>query len=296
MTLLTSKLRPTNPAIESLGIIKGHYECNFLETSVPVLSQLLALEVVERHENEVIMKHPNTEWLLVVHESGAEVPDKPFRNHYGVRVTDNAEVDRAYQYLMTHKERLGLKKVVMRNERSGSYSVFFVEPGGNYWEIESYQHRHESGLPYEVSYPWVAPLAEDKFPGKGYIPQAFTHGTVECNDWQSSVKFYTEGLGMEMITHVNTPKPHNIKHPSNPWYVVSLEVPERSRKYLGPLQRFTIAVASPNKLAEARNALYAKRYEFGITELGEIRERPNGQSFLLCDLNRNWWEIECSSN
>ena len=79
MTLLTSKLRPTNPAIESLGIIKGHYECNFLETSVPVLSQLLALEVVERHENEVIMKHPNTEWLLVVHESGAEVPDKPFR-------------------------------------------------------------------------------------------------------------------------------------------------------------------------------------------------------------------------
>ncbi len=296
MTALTSKQRPANPAIASLGIVKGHYECNFLEITVPVLSELLALHVVEQHKNEVVMKHPNTEWLLVVHESGAEAPDKPFRNHYGVRVTDNAEVDRAYQYLMTHKERLGLKKVVMRNERSGSYSVFFVEPGGNYWEIESYQHRHESGLPYEVSYPWVAPLAEDKFPGKGYIPQAFTHGTVECNDWQSSVKFYTEGLGMEMITHVNTPKPHNIKHPSNPWYVVSLEVPERSRKYLGPLQRFTIAVASPNKLAEARNALHAKRDEFGITELCEIREQPNGQSFLLCDLNRNGWEIECSSN
>jgi hypothetical protein len=222
------------------------------------------------------------------------VEDKPFRNHYGVRVTNNQEVDRAYQYLMAKKAELGLKKVVVRNERSGSYSVFFVEPGGNYWEIESYQHRHEAGLPYEVSYPWAAPLSEERFPGKGYIPQAFTHGTIECNNWQSSVKFYTEGLGMEMITHVTTPKPHNIKHPAKPWYVVSLEVPERSRKYLGVLQRFTIAVQSPAKLAEARAGLEARRGEFGISDLSGIQSSSASQSFLLCDLNRNWWEIECA--
>jgi hypothetical protein len=28
--------------------------------------------------------------------------------------------------------------------------MFFVEPGGNYWEIESYEHRYKAGLPYEV--------------------------------------------------------------------------------------------------------------------------------------------------
>ena len=282
------------PAVESLGIVKGHYECHFLDESLPVLSDLLALEVIERRDTEATLKHPNTDWLLVVHESGPDVEDKPFRNHYGVRVTNNQEVDRAYQYLMAQKAELGLKKVVVRNERSGSYSVFFVEPGGNYWEIESYQHRHEAGLPYEVSYPWAAPLSEERFPGKGYIPQAFTHGTIECNNWQSSVKFYTEGLGMEMITHVTTPKPHNIKHPAKPWYVVSLEVPERSRKYLGVLQRFTIAVQSPAKLAEARAALEARRGEFGISDLSGIQSSSAGQSFLLCDLNRNWWEIECA--
>jgi hypothetical protein len=103
-----SKIRPANAAIEPLGIVKGHYECNFLESTVPVLSELLALEVVEQRETEVTMKHPNTDWLLVVHESGPDVPDKPFRNHYGVRVTNNDEVDRAYQYLMAHRERLGL--------------------------------------------------------------------------------------------------------------------------------------------------------------------------------------------
>ena len=101
---------------------------------------------------------------------------------------------------------------------------------------------------------------------------------------------------MEMISHVTTPKPHNIKHPSQTWYVVSLEVPERTRKYLGPLQRFTIAVASATKLTEARNALQARRDEFGITELAEIQDQPAGQSFLLCDLNRNWWEIEWPHN
>jgi hypothetical protein len=98
---------------------------------------------------------------------------------------------------------------------------------------------------------------------------------------------------MEMITHVTTPKPHNIKHPSHPWYVVSLEVPERSRKYLGVLQRFTIAVESAAKLSEARAALEAQRSEFGINEISGIQDNRDGQSFLLCDLNRNWWEIGC---
>ncbi|HEY7221560.1 MAG TPA: hypothetical protein VH985_24525, partial [Candidatus Binatia bacterium] len=120
---------PTKPPVESIGIVKGHYECNFLDQTVPVLSQLLAFEVVGRSDKQATLKHPNTDWLLVVHESGPSVPDKPFRNHYGMRVADNQAVDRAYEYLMAKKDALGLKKVVMRNERAGSYSVFFVEPG-----------------------------------------------------------------------------------------------------------------------------------------------------------------------
>jgi hypothetical protein len=278
------------PAIESLGIVNGHYECNFLDITLPVLSELLALEVVATGDKQVTMKHPNTDWLLVVHESGPDAPDKPFRNHYGVRVKDNEQVDRAYDYLMANKNRLGLKKVIMRNERAGSYSVFFVEPGGNYWEIESYEHRHHAGLPYEVSYPWKTELTEDQFPGRGYLPHGFTHGTIECNDLASSVRFYKEGLGMDVITHVQTTKPHNIKHPNDTWYVVSLEVPQKNRKYLTPLQRFTIAVASSDKLAQAHDALNARRSEFTVTGIGDMQNNQDGRSFLLCDLDKNWWE------
>jgi catechol 2,3-dioxygenase-like lactoylglutathione lyase family enzyme len=280
------------PAVESLGIVKGHYECRSLAQTVPVLEHLLAFDVVNRRDKQVTMKHPNTDWLLIVHESGPDAPDKPQRNHYGVRVTHNEEVDRAYEYLTANKEGLRLKRVVRRREREGSYSVFFMEAGGNYWEIESYENRHKAGLPHDVSYPWRKPLTEEQFPSRGYIPQAFTHGTIECNDWETSVRFYKEGLGMDVITHIVTPKPHNIKHPSNPWYVVSLEVPERNRKYLGRLQRFTVAVGSDATLSKAHKELQERRAEFAITEIDEIRrDDTEGASFLLCDLNRNWWEI-----
>lgn len=285
---------PSKSAVDSLGIVKGHYECHSLDQTVPVLQDLLALDVVSQDNDQVTMKHPNTDWLLVLHENSTGAAEKPFRNHYGVRVKDNEQVDRAYEYLMAKKDSLALRKVVMRNERAGSYSVFFVEPGGNYWEIESYEHRHQAGLPYDVSYPWKRELSAQGFPGRGYIPHAFTHGTIECNDWAASAKFYTEALGMEMTTHVERPKPHNIKHPANSWYVVSLEVPEKNRKYLTPLQRFTIAVASEEKLRAARQALEAQRAEFGINEIGTIEETQDGKSFLVCDLNRNWWEIACN--
>ncbi len=169
-----------NSVIKPTGLIYGHSECRYLDETIPVLTQVLALDVIDRRNHEAVLKHPNTGWKLIVHEGGAEVKDKPERNHYGVRVSNNEEVDRAYRYLLANKETLGLKKVVKRKERAGSYSLFFVEPGGNYWEIESYENRHKAGLPEPIAYPWQAKLTEERLPGCGYIPQAMTHGTMEC--------------------------------------------------------------------------------------------------------------------
>ncbi|HEY3152262.1 MAG TPA: VOC family protein [Candidatus Binatia bacterium] len=282
--------------IQPTGLVHGHTEVRFLDETIPVLSRVLALELIERRDYEAVMKHPNTGWKLILHEGGADVKDKPERNHYGVRVSNNLEVDRAYQFLLGEKDKLGLKKVVKRKERDGSYSMFFVEPGGNYWEIESYENRHKAGLPEHVAYPWKTKLTEEKLPGCGYIPQAMTHGTIECTHLESSVKFYTEALGLDVITHVPTIRPHDIKHPSTPWYVVSLEIPEKNRKYLTPLQRHTVTVQSLSALIEAHKELQIRREEFGITSIDAIKEITDGQSFLLSDLDRNWWEIGCLSN
>ena len=286
----------SHSVIQPTGLVHGHTEVRFLDETIPVLSQVLALELIERRDHEAVMKHPNTGWQLILHEGGAEVKDKPERNHYGVRVSNNQEVDRAYQYLLAEKEKLGLKKVVKRKERDGSYSMFFVEPGGNYWEVESYENRHKAGLPEHVAYPWKTKLTDEKLPGCGYIPQAMTHGTMECINLESSIKFYTEALGLDVITHVPSIRPHDIKHPSTPWYVVSLEVPPKNKHYLTPLQRYTVAVESPSALAAAHRELTERAEEFSLATIDEIEETPRGQSFLLSDLDRNWWEVAWLEN
>jgi catechol 2,3-dioxygenase-like lactoylglutathione lyase family enzyme len=282
--------------IQPTGLVHGHSECRFLDETIPVLTHVLALELIDRRDRRATLKHPNTGWKLILHEGGPDVKDKPERNHYGVRVSNNQEVDNAYRYLLANKADLGLKKVVKRKERAGSYSMFFVEPGGNYWEIESYENRHKAGLPEPIAYPWKTKLTEAAFPGRGYIPQAMTHGTIECVNLEASVKFYQEALGLDVITHVPTIKPHDIKHPSTPWYVVSLEIPEKNRKYLTPLQRYTVSVESPSALASARDELRSRSADFGITAIEDIKETATGQSFLLSDLNRNWWEVACLRN
>jgi len=277
--------------IQPTGLIHGHSECRYLDETIPVLTRVLALDLLERQNGQAVLKHPNTGWKLILHEGGADVKDKPERNHYGVRVSNNREVDNAYQYLLANKEKLGLKKVVKRKERDGSYSMFFVEPGGNYWEIESYENRHKAGLPEHIAYPWKTKLTEEKLPGCGYIPQAMTHGTMECTDLAASIKFYKEGLGLDVITHVPTVRPHDVKHPSTPWYVVSLEVPPKNKHYLTPLQRYTVAVESPAALAGAHRELNERREEFGITSVDAINDIPGEQSFQICDLDHNWWEV-----
>lgn len=285
-----------NSVIQPTGLVHGHSECRYLDETIPVLTQVLALDLVERNDGQAILKHPNTGWKLILHEGGADVKDKPERNHYGVRVANNQEVDNAYQYLLANKEKLGLKKVVKRKERDGSYSMFFVEPGGNYWEIESYENRHKAGLPEHIAYPWKTKLTKEKLPGCGYIPQAMTHGTMECTNLAASIKFYKEGLGLDVITHVPTIRPHDIKHRSTPWYVVSLEVPPKNKHYLTPLQRYTVAVESATALIEAHRELNERRAEFGLTAIEAVEETGIGHFFLVCDLDRNWWEVAYLNN
>ena len=46
--------------------------------------------------------------------------------------------------------------------------------------------------------PWCEKMPEERFPGRGYLPQALTHGTRECDDKEVSARFYSEVLGLEI--------------------------------------------------------------------------------------------------
>jgi catechol 2,3-dioxygenase-like lactoylglutathione lyase family enzyme len=276
--------------IKSIGLINGHYECRSLKETVPILTDLLALEVVDEKDGEMTVKHPNTDWLLIFHEGGPDAPDKPLRNHYGLRVATNAEIEKADAYLERKKNEFHIEIMKPRNHHLAR-SVHFFEPGGNWWEIESYELAVKAGLGANVLPHWTTMLPEERFPGRGYIPQALTHGTIECFDLEISRRFYREVLGLEVVSPSPSVKPHYVKHPSTPWYIVALQPPASERKILGPCQRFTLALESVSAVEEAHRWLKESGKGVGVAELADIKDGDRAVSFLLSDPDKNWWEL-----
>jgi catechol 2,3-dioxygenase-like lactoylglutathione lyase family enzyme len=267
--------------LRPIGLTHGHYECRSLGATLPVFTDLLAMKVVARTDGEAIVQHPNTAWQLVVHEAGPGAPDKPHNNHYGVRVARPEEVEAAYRYIEANKERYGITRVSRPHAQHFATSIYFTEPGGNTLEIEYYDPRAaEEGR--SIARPhWQRELTAADFPGRGYVPQALTHGTLECDDKEAAAAFYRDVLGLEIAGGGRISV--YIKHPATPWYIVVL--PMRRRKiFLGPANRFTLTMASPEEVQKAHRELAGK-----VPELGSLENN----SFLFADCNRNWWEVRC---
>jgi len=205
-----------------------------------------------------------------------------------VRVSTNVEVDRATEYLEQKKDQFGIK-IIKPRENHNAYSVHFYEPGGNYWEIESYEHAVEHGMGKTTNPHWTTPLPEAKFSGKGYVPQALTHGTLENDDLEMSERFYREALGIDVVKL--WPSSCYVKHPDTPWYVVCIQAQNPNRKPLSRYQRFTLAVASSEAVHDAYRAFADHHDKWQLTDLEAVTESTAGASFLFADLNKNWWEI-----
>ena len=124
--------------IKTTGLAATHMECRNLKDSMAVMTDLLAFEKISEKPGEATLKHPNTHWLLVLHEV-PDAPTKQMHNHWGVRVVNPEEVDRAYEYLVAHKAEYKLGAIGKPTWSHGSYSCYFVEPGTNGWEIECYE-------------------------------------------------------------------------------------------------------------------------------------------------------------
>jgi catechol 2,3-dioxygenase-like lactoylglutathione lyase family enzyme len=279
--------------LKPTGLVSGHYECRSFDESLPILRQFLALEVVADKGDERILKHPNTVWQIVAHAGGADAPIKSMRNHYGVRVATNAEVDRATDYLEQNKDKFAIK-IIKPRENHNAYSVHFYEPGGNYWEIESYERAVEHGMGKTTNPHWTRPISEERFPGRGYVPQALTHGTLENDDLEASEQFYRDVLGLEVVKL--WPSSCYVKHVDTPWYVVCIRAQNPNRRRLSRYQRFTIAVTSPDHVHEAHRAFAANCESWKLSRLEEMAESDEGVSFLFSDLNGNWWEISSASS
>ena len=271
--------------LKPLGLTHGHYECRSLGETLPVFTDLLAMKVVERVNGQAVVQHPNTGWRLVVHEAGPGAPDKPHNNHYGVRVAHAREVDAAHDYLEANKERYKLRRVSPPRSQHFARSVYFEEPGGNTLEIEHYEPQAAAEGRTIARPHWSRELKESDFPGRGYVPQALTHGTLECDDKEASAAFYSGVLGLKIAGGGRLSI--YVKHEATPWYLVVLPI-KRRKKFLSPANRFTLKLGSPHEVEAAHAQLGSMR---GVSELRPLERRSGAASFLLADLNRNWWEV-----
>jgi catechol 2,3-dioxygenase-like lactoylglutathione lyase family enzyme len=281
--------------IKPVALVHGHYECRSFEQSVPILEELLALEVVSHHDGHMIMKHANTDWPLVLHEN-AGAPDKPHYHHYGVRVATDQEVGNAYEYLQKRKNALGLK-IIPPETRRIARSVHFVEPGGNYWEIESYEGgAKKHGLSNEIAYPWRSALLDSRFPDRGYVPQCLSHGTTSCFDLVRARGFYRSVLGLDVMHPFPDADPYYIKHPSTPWYIVCLQTPIKNRVPSSLHQRFTLALESNAAVADAHHWLSQNAASLEIAEPRPLCLDLDRASFIFTDPDANCWEITAASS
>jgi catechol 2,3-dioxygenase-like lactoylglutathione lyase family enzyme len=267
-------------------------ECRALDASLPVLTDLLAFEPVARADGRVTLKHPNSDWRLVVHEGGPDAPEKEMLNHWGVRVVTRREVDAAWAHLQAQKDRYGLPLIGQPRFAHGSYSLYFLEPGTNGWEIECYEEALRRGkgadrLGGVWAPPWDRPLPPERFPGRGYVPQAFTHGTIACGDKAVSERFYTEVLGLE-VHHPNKQAMY-LKAPESRCYIVSAL--RAAWKRCSPSFRFTLAAGTADAVAAAHRWLAESGRGLGMTGLGELLARDGAPTFLVGDPDGNWWEI-----
>ena len=277
------------PFINPRGITFGHYECRNLDESLAVLSDLFACEIIDRQEKNAQVKHPNTSTSLIVHELNESIPDKPHANHYGFRVAHHKEIEAAAKYLSENKGKYRLKSIVGPQASHFAYSVYLEEPGGNTLELEYYNPNAATHGRRIASGHWNNLLSDPDFSSKGFMPQAMSHGTLECDNPEISNKFYTEVLGLEVVGGGNISTYIGLS--SQPWYIVVL--PATLRVHLRPTNRYVIKLGSRVEVIEAYNQLSADPK--GISQLSEVFADDKAPWFLLSDPDKIWWEITSSS-
>jgi catechol 2,3-dioxygenase-like lactoylglutathione lyase family enzyme len=282
--------------IHTTGLSATHMECRNLQESLTVMTELLAFEKISEKPGEATLKHPNTHWLLVVHEAGPDAPPKPMHNHWGVRVVNPEEVDRAYDYLVAHKAQYKLGAIGKPTWSHGSYSCYFVEPGTNGWEIECYEafNRKQSTAEkfgaVKMAH-WDDLLPEEKFPGRGYVPQGFTHGTLVATDLEVSKNFYTNVLNLDV--HRFSDNVLYVKHPKTKTFVVCAL--RQNAPMFSPNFRNTLTVASKDAVKAAHRRFNEAGKELGVSELFELKETDTSASFCFRDPGTNCWEITAAN-
>ena len=279
--------------IKPVGLTHGHYECRSASRiRFRFLTNLLAFEMVGEADGNA--DHEASQYRLAAGrargraeragQAALESLRRP-RGHQPRKWTTPGNISCPNRASLAWWKSINCKTAIWPIRFiSSSRAATLGKSNPTKWRSKSAWARMSAS-------PGKLPWLPSAFPGRGFIPQALTHGTITCLDLEASRHFYTEVLGLDVVSPSRSVKPHYIKHPSTPWYVVSLEKPAAERKLLTPLQRYTITVESARSVPRRIGWLKESGASLGVTELGELDESDGALAFILSDPDRNWWEV-----
>ncbi len=137
---------PRTPIVSPRALERGTFLTTDLAVARRLFEEVLDLECVRFERDALLVRergHRPGEaraaepyWVLEVREVPVIANPQAMLNHWGVFVSSQGNVDRAYQTLVDNKERYGILRVQRPCAAHGAYSFYFQDADSNWWEVE----------------------------------------------------------------------------------------------------------------------------------------------------------------
>lgn len=122
------------PALKLKMISHGTLESTDLDQTRRFYEDFLGLEVIRTSHKSLMVRLGGVQTIAVV-KVPVQADEQSVRSHNGLDVTTREEVDECYRIVMEQKDKWGLKNIMAPGDLHGSYSFYFSDRDGNWWEI-----------------------------------------------------------------------------------------------------------------------------------------------------------------
>ena len=208
--------------LKTTGLIAGHYECRSLAETLPVFTDLLAMEIVEQEAGRSHAQTSEHRLALDRPRRRARRAGEDFRQ--SLRLSRRRAMKRSKPpgntSKRTKRNTISARSPSRRALISLTRSIFASPAAitGN----RILQSRRRAAWPLAHRRPLgQAAHRRAVCPSAATCRKRSLTARLQCDNIERSRRFYIEVLGLEIAAGFNTAQ--YIKHPASPWYIVVLQ-------------------------------------------------------------------------
>jgi catechol 2,3-dioxygenase-like lactoylglutathione lyase family enzyme len=125
------------PLLKTLRLNHGTLHCVNLATTRRFYEEVLGLDVIQTSPLSLMVRKGTDHVYAVVERPDGGESVMNMLNHNGFEVATAAEVDAAYQQILSIKDEWNIKKIIPPKTTHGDHTFYFMDFDGNWWEIVS---------------------------------------------------------------------------------------------------------------------------------------------------------------